>query len=133
MMGKLSFDADPYGGDDVLYVTGVGMWTDEEAREHFLHFAMLVEARRAAGRPVRVLVDLRDASVQTGAIAERMGEGAAHIHRPEDRIAFLCATVLHSLQVKRTVRVGQVECFQSVEAAEVWRRIDESGVAAASL
>lgn len=101
-------------------ILGTGMWTVEDARQHFLDIEQALQPLREAGKPVRFLIDMRGASVQSRATARAMGEGATRLHRDTDIVAVVTATMLHAMQVKAHSDVRCLETFQCMDEAEAW-------------
>jgi hypothetical protein len=76
----------------LIHVVGHGFWSPSEAKAHFAELRQLVGTMRGAVGKVRVLVDLREAPVQTGDVGDRIREGTADIYTTEDRIAVVMSS-----------------------------------------
>ncbi|WP_174297356.1 STAS/SEC14 domain-containing protein [Sphingomonas bacterium] len=102
---------------DYLAVGGSGLYTLLESQEHFRELSAAVGGLRKAGRPVRVLVDLRDGAPQTAEVAAHIKGANAVIFRKGDRIAIIVKSTLLKLQVKRLHMRSESEVFVSEAAA----------------
>jgi hypothetical protein len=118
MTGSIDFEIVPGGG--LFLIRGVGMWTAEQARAYFERIARAVDTLRMTRRPIRMLVDLRAAHVQTAETAAAMALGTQRLHRSADRVAFVCATMLLALQVKRDVTTPHIAVFDDMAQARDW-------------
>jgi len=118
MEGSIRFEIDHDCG--LFLVHCRGMWSPDQASAHFDRMATAVRAMRMMGRPVHVLVDLRESSVQSQATSTVMAQGEARIHRHADRVAFVCRSALHVLQVKRDVIVPTIAFFEGMDEARAW-------------
>lgn len=118
MDGSISFEIDPRTG--VFQVLCVGAWTPEQAQKHFDRMESALHLMRASGRPVRVLVDLRQSRVLPADTSAVMAERSSRVHDAADRVAMVSASALHALQVKRDVRAPRVAVFATMEEAKAW-------------
>jgi len=116
--GSIGFEIVP--GSGLFLVHCKGMWTPDQARAHFARMERAVHTLRLMRRPVRVLVDLRAAHVQTAETSAVMAQGSDRVHRAADRVAFVGADALHTLQVKRDVTAPQIAVFQDMDEARTW-------------
>ena len=116
--GYLSIDLDRMIG--IIRVRGVGMWTPEQAQVYFDEMARITEPMRAIKAPVRVLIDLREAPVQSAATANAMANGQINYDRQRDRVAFVCLSKLFAMQLKRGVPSIHSGYFESEEDALAW-------------
>ena len=94
MNGDLSFTVDERAA--LVRVTGRGMWSAERTATHFNTLDKALQRMRRQRGDARVLVDLREAAVQTAQTAEVMKQWTARIYRDVDRVAVVCATTAHS-------------------------------------
>lgn len=85
--------------------------------------ARAVETLHMMRRTIRVLVDLRAAPVQAAEIQAATAPGTDRLHRRADCVAYVCATVLHGLQVKRDGAMPHIAVFHHMVKARIW--IDE--------
>ena len=86
------------------------------------HFALLeseIAAIRREGLPLRMIVDLRQATADSPAVVSQIGERVHGFDRPGDRIALIVRPSLFQLQIKRE-HPAQHRMFDTVEAAEAW-------------
>ena len=87
--------------DGLLRVRGVGFFTTEGAGSHFDELSRQLAAVRSRGT-VKVLVDLREAVVQSQEVAAFISSRTASIYGPSDRVAILVGTMLQKVQMQRT-------------------------------
>lgn len=120
MSGSLSFVIDDEEG--LIRVAGRGMWTPEQAAIHFIELHRAILGLRAIRKPVLVLVDLREAAVQTAEVAEAVRDGTSRIYRDADHVAVVYASTLVILQIKRAARVPNLASFQDMDEAMTWLR-----------
>ncbi|OJY65976.1 MAG: hypothetical protein BGP16_06120 [Sphingobium sp. 66-54] len=125
MAGSIGFEIVP--GSGLFLVHCEGMWTPDQARAHFARMEQSVRTLRRMRRPVRVLVDLRAAHVQTPETSAVMAQGSDRVHRAADRVAFVGANALHALQVKRDVTEPQIAVFQDMDEARAWVEQPDDG------
>jgi hypothetical protein len=118
MNGSMSFEIDR--GSALFRVTCKGMCTPEQARAHFEEIGRAFRAERAAKRGLFVLVDVREASIQTAETAEAIREGTDTVHSQADCVAFLCASKLHAMQLRRGVQMPAMAVFEDMEQALAW-------------
>ena len=114
----LSFEANL--ADGFVTVLGAGMWSAERTEAHFRELERTVLKIRREHGSVRVLVDLREASVQTAETAAVMREWTTRIYRVADRVAVVCATALLALQIKRAADATTLATFHEIEPAIAW-------------
>lgn len=107
-------------GSGLFLVICRGMWSPEAAIIHFADMELALRKARAAGRPVRVLIDIRDSRPQTAETARTMEENARRLHLPSDRLAFVYSSALQGLQAKRAVSAAPTAYFDTMEAARRW-------------
>jgi len=118
MTGSVSFEIDPATG--MFLGRAVGMATPEVTTAHFDRMEIAVRHARQAGHTIRVLMDLREAPVQTPETAAALKAGGERIHRAGDRIAFLCNSALMTMQLKRNNYPGAVAVFSDRDEAVDW-------------
>ena len=121
--GYITVDLDNALG--IIRVRGVGMWTPQQAQVYFDEMARITHPMRALKAPVRAIIDLRDAPVQSPATAEAMSKGSFS-HDPErDRVAFICLSKLFGMQLKRSVPFVNSAIFENEDDALAWVMSDE--------
>jgi hypothetical protein len=124
MNGDLSFTVDERAA--LVRVTGRGMWSAERTATHFNTLDKALQRMRRQRGGARVLVDLREATVQTAQTAEVMKQWTARIYRDVDRVAVVCATALLALQIKHSAQVPDLATFLQVEPAQAWVLADKA-------
>jgi hypothetical protein len=118
MNGDLSFTIDERAA--LVCVTGRGIWSAERTATHFNNLDKALQRMRQQRGGARVLVDLREASVQTVETAQVMKQCTGRIYRDVDRVAVVCATALLALQIKHSAQVPDLATFLQVEPARAW-------------
>ena len=118
MNGDLSFTVDERAA--LVRVTGSGMWSAERTATHFNNLDKALRRMRQQRGGARVLVDLREAAVQTAQTAQVMKQWTGRIYRDVDRVAVVCATALLALQIKHSAQVPDLATFLQVEPAQAW-------------
>jgi hypothetical protein len=104
----------------VILVYGAGFWTLESLNSHFDALRLVVDRRRASGDKIKVLVDLREASVQNSDVTAAISLRTSEIYAVEDRVAIVVSSSLAKLQMRRSVHRVQHEFFISQQAAKTW-------------
>ena len=125
--GYLSIDPDHSLG--VIRVRGVGMWTPQQAQVYFDEMARIAQPIRTLKAPVRVLIDLREAPVQSAATAEAMANGSTNYDQQRDRVAFICLSKLFGMQLKRSIPLVISAFFEDEDEALAWLLSDEPDAA----
>jgi len=123
--GSIGFEI--VSGSGLFLVHCEGLWTPDQARAHFERMERAVQTLRMTRRPIRVLVDLRAAHVQTAETSAVMASGSDRVHRAADRVAFVGANTLYGLQVKHDVREPQVAMFDDMAQAHAWLAQEAEG------
>lgn len=118
MDGTLSFTVDH--DDGYVVISGGGMWSPAQADEHFRELDRAILKLRREHKQLRVLVDLREASVQTPETVAVMRNWTGRIYRDADRVAVVCATALLALQIKRATDIETRATFHDMATAEAW-------------
>lgn len=116
--GAITLSVDPASGR--IDVTGAGYWSPPYIDSHFKKVADLVRSHRAAGVPIRVLVDLRKADIQSRETVEHMSRSTSDIYTAGDKVALLVASSLAKIQMRRAADVIAPEFFISLPEAEAW-------------
>ncbi|MDO6413259.1 hypothetical protein Q4F19_02590 [Sphingomonas sp. BIUV-7] len=105
----------------VVRMVVAGFFDRETLLRHFADNAEFVTRRRAAGRPIRVLIDalkLQPHTVENQAIVMQSFE---QIYRPDDRVAITVESSLVKMQMRRTHSFGEIiGFFVSETAAMTW-------------
>jgi hypothetical protein len=114
------FRIDDRSDPDIILIEGRGFWTPPALDEHFHALAAIVSGRRSAGRRVRVLLDLRQADVQPGAVVEHLRHRMTEIYARQDKVAIVVASRLAKFQMRRCVQRLQHEFFLSTPQARAW-------------
>jgi hypothetical protein len=128
MSGSLSFEMDD--AESIVRVRGVGLWTPEQAMLHFLALHRAIAGLRAVRRKVLVLVDLREAAVQSAETAEAVSVGTARIYGAADHVAIVHASMLVAMQMKRAAQVPGLASFADLDEALAWIRAKRDVIAA---
>lgn len=104
----------------VVYVIGRGFWTDDMVDRHFLELRRTAALTRRKAASIRVLVDLRKASVQSPGVAARIKAETRLIWTERDRIAVVLQSALAKMQINRVVDHGNHASFVAIEDARRW-------------
>ena len=104
----------------VIFITGRGFWNDDIVHEHFLELRRMAAVARRKVACVRVLVDLRGASVQSPMVAARIEYETRHVWSDADRIAVVLQSTLAKMQINRVVDSGNHASFIAIEDAWQW-------------
>lgn len=110
----------------VIRVWGWGSWTPAYVDEHFASLGRYVAETRAAGLPVRVLVNLQKAGHQSPEAIGRIRAGADAIYQPGDRIAMVLESSLIKTQMSQVLDRTKMSFFISETAAALWLTPDLS-------
>jgi hypothetical protein len=105
---------------NIIRVLGRGLWSERYARAHFEELEWTLQRTRATRAPVRVLVDIREAAVQTPETTQCLADATDRLYKPGDRIAIVVASSLLKLQMRRATNASIHEIFISLNAAETW-------------
>lgn len=118
MDGELSIEVNHRDG--LITVLGSRMWSPAQMEAHFRDLERAVLKVRYAHGNVRLLVDLREASVQTADTAAVMHSWTTRVYQPADRVAVVCVSALLALQIKRAANVASLATFYELEPAMRW-------------
>jgi hypothetical protein len=110
----------------VIRVWGWGSWTPAYTDEHFTALARYAAETRAAGLPVRVLVNLQKAGHQLPETIARIRAGVEAIYQPGDRIALVLESSLIKTQMSQVLDRAKMSFFISETAAALWLTPDLS-------
>jgi hypothetical protein len=123
----LSFEMDDEEG--LVRVRGAGLWTPEQTAIHFIELHRAIIGLRAVRRKVLVLVDLREAAVQSAETAAAVRDGTARMYREADYVAIVHASQLVAMQMKRAAAVPNLAAFDAMDAALGWLRARRDAMA----
>ena len=104
----------------IVYVIGRGFWNDDLVSNHFAELRRTAQLARRNASYVRVLVDLREASVQSPAVAARIMAETRLVWTEKDRIAVVIQSTLAKMQINRVVDSGNHASFVAIEDARKW-------------
>lgn len=104
----------------IVYIIGRGFWEDDLIDRHFIELRRTAALARRNASFVRVLVDLRDAAVQSPAVAAKIKNETRLIWTEADRIAVVLQSTLAKLQIKRVVDGGNHASFTRIDDARRW-------------
>jgi hypothetical protein len=104
----------------IIGVWGWGTWTPDYTQHHFAILGRHIADVRAAGHPVRVLVNLRKAAVQPAEAIAVIRAGTDAIYKPGDRIALLVGSSLIKAQMGQLLDRAKLNFFLSETAAHMW-------------
>jgi hypothetical protein len=127
MSGHLSFEMDD--AENLVRVRGTGLWTPDQTAIHFIELHRAIRALRAVHRKVLVLVDLREAAVQTSETATAVRDATARIYRAADYVAIVYASQLVAMQMKRAAQIPQLATFNDMDQALDWIRARREAMA----
>ena len=104
--------------DGVLDVTIRTLWTVAQVDAFFVALSPVHAAARRRHGIVRVLVNV--VTLQSPMVAMRVREHTLAIKAPSDRNAFVVATMLSKLQIRRLASISGFGVFTDRDAAECW-------------
>jgi hypothetical protein len=111
----------------IITVTASGVWTKADVEEHYRALRRMIDAVREAGRPIRVLSDITQASRQSPIVeAHTLGE-IDRTYQRGDRVAFLTANAEDKAYTKMILGKADAAIFSSRMAAEMWLSIEDEG------
>lgn len=97
-----------------------GLWTTDEVDRYFALIQYLVSLSRNRFGRARVMVDGREAGVQSAEVASRFLSGNRIFSQPGDKLALIAGSSLQKMQVRRMLVSPQTEAFVSPAAAITW-------------
>lgn len=109
----------------VVQVKCSGFWSPEEAKCYLDQIVKTIGAARSRNKNIRVLVNNRDASVQTLAAIDEIGDMISRAYRPEDRLAIVLGSQLLKRQMDRLPAIAITRIFVGVDEANEWLMSDE--------
>lgn len=86
----------------LVTITGRGLFGEPELKAHFVELARILRDRRRSRSPIRVIVDLRSATVQRIGAADAIAEHNHRAYAPQDRLAIVTTSAIYALQMKRS-------------------------------
>ena len=101
-------------------VIGRGMWSPGYCDQHFSALGVMLERVRKHSGGVRVLVQIKEAPVQSAATIERVVHWTKIIYAVGDRVAIVVASSLMKSQMRRIHMAAKREIFVSETAARAW-------------
>jgi hypothetical protein len=113
----LGVDIDDLG---VIRATGIGRWSLREVDAYYAKVRGLLAKQRAAGRPIRVLIDAIKAEAQAPDVQTRINDHAKGLYEPTDRVAIIVANNLFKARGREISPSSAVSFFCSQTAAETW-------------
>jgi hypothetical protein len=116
--GGLTIAADrPLG---TVRIHGHGFWSPSIVDEHFEELRQFLTPYRQSALCVRMIVDLRSASVQSVQTTERLTVGVCSVTMEGDRIGILVSSSLAKGQMRRVIGSSSHQFFLSPDAARKW-------------
>jgi len=116
--GELTFHVEPR--NDVIVVRARGLWTVAEVQAHFRSLTVAMELQRKRKGAASVMVDLRDALVQSAEVAAEVKIETARLYKGQDRAAVICGSMLQLLQMRKVGAPGYACHVLSEEEALAW-------------
>lgn len=117
-MGSIVLKFDAEAG--ILHVRSAGLLEPRQIDQCFSEAGSIATTVRSNGDAMRVLVDAREATIQSGATEERMRVGTDALYLPCDRVAMLVKSSLVKNQLRRIVDKATHQMFLSENAALTW-------------
>jgi hypothetical protein len=115
------FTLDHDTSNEMLTVTTQGFWTLEEVDTFAAKLKLGVSEFTVCNRPLKLLIDSRDASIQTASVVAKLEQLSNDLlSHSSDRIAIVVGSTLKRLQVSRSLPIEQAQVFTNVSAARSW-------------
>jgi len=111
----------------IIYVSGTGAWSEADVDAHYDALRAMIAGLRRAGRPVRVLSDIAQASRQGYAREEHILAHMRRTFQPGDRVALVTADATDKAYVRSIIGGLDLGVFASKLPAEMWLLLDELG------
>ena len=118
----LTRQVDPATG--IILVEGSGMWSGDASAAHFAEMQVLVASARRQSGPVRVLVDLASAQVQTSTVSRSIQEQAETLYNEGDKIGIVVTSPLLAMQMRGVGGRASYRHFASRADAFTWLKSD---------
>ncbi|WP_445193891.1 hypothetical protein ACT009_08450 [Sphingomonas sp. Tas61C01] len=110
----------------VIIINVEGFFDLPTLRAHFVDNAAVVERWRAAGRPIRVLIDAVNLKPHTPEGQACVQEATGRTYRPGDKVAILVCSSLVKMQMRRALSHGEIlDFFISRNAALTWLDVQQ--------
>jgi hypothetical protein len=116
--GHLALDNDE--ARNLIRVVGRGRWSLAYFDQHIRSVEEAVRHARHQHGFVRLLMDLRGATVQTREVSERMTEVRRTLYKPLDRLGLVLSVGVMKLQIEDEPRQAITAYFTEPESAEAW-------------
>lgn len=104
----------------VVRITCSGFWSQEEAIVYLGRIAHTVKAARLNRIGARVLVDNRNAAVQTFAVLGQVSAMVADVYQSTDYLAIVVASPLLKRQMERLPSKSVTRVFEDIDQASDW-------------
>lgn len=111
--------------DGIIVVRSTGRWTKKELDDHFSALKRILDSRRSAGEPVRILSDLTDAAEQDEWTGPYILNQFRQTYLPTDRVALLLKDCDVKLMVRGMLVDFEIAAFNSRLPAEMWLMTEE--------
>ncbi|QQV77395.1 hypothetical protein H5J25_00725 [Sphingomonas aliaeris] len=106
---------------EAIFINVSGFFDLSTLRDHFANNAAVVKRWRAAGRPIRVLINAVDLKPHSPEGQACVQDATSRIYRPGDRVAILVSSSLVKMQMRRALSRGEIlNFFISENAAVTW-------------
>lgn len=109
-----------------------GLWSYRQAEAHLKDWLRFVTAVRQAGKPLHVLADLSQSSVQKPEVAEMLHGSLGNLYQDGDHVAVVVPSSLSKMQMRRVLDDRFHGYFLSHSAAETWLKAWTGGAFSAS-
>lgn len=113
-------------GSGILHVSGTGEWTVSDIEAHYADLRRTMANLRAAGRPVRILSDIRYAERQSREVEMTIRREMERSYGPGDRVVLLTGSDSDKMHVRGALGFFEVKAFSSPIAAEIWLFANET-------
>ena len=123
-MGNVKFRMATDPITSVIQIECSGFWLRDEARLYVKQIADNVGAARAHGSGLRVLINNRDAAVQTSEVLAELGSMIVNVYKRADRMAIVVNSQLLKRQMERLPTVAVTRVFVSLDDATDWLMSD---------
>lgn len=106
--------------DGIVFVHATGVWSLAEVDRHYGQLRLILDDRRRAGFPIRILSDVTQAERQAPDIEARILWHMEQTYSPTDRVAILVAGLADKLYVRARLGQAIVAVFSTQLPAEMW-------------
>lgn len=97
-----------------------GCWSIEETRSYITSLTAFVDGMRSRLGKARVLLDRRDISSQSEAVAGLLAQANGEIFHPDDRLALVVSSNIAKASLRQRMPHAGTKAFLSIDAAETW-------------